>query len=490
MASNRSKCVIDDWRDRDLIDLHEVDYFRDSTKIINQVNVHINRGEVVALCGESGSGKSSLLNVMSGLAPGMIGGKLTGTRKIMGEIDVDQLFKTFANKIGMVFQNPDSQFINPDVYSELAFAMENMGIERDQMYRRINEMIKSFNFEELLHRPITSLSGGQKQLVACMASMILDPELYLLDEPTSNLDEQSIQLLSERLMTLKQRQKTIVIAEHRLDYLRDLVDRYIIMDHGQLLADIPSAQFWQHSTEYQERYHLRNLVKPQINLSVAPIQQSTENQITLKIDELKFQYPRTKMALKSSQLELNNQDVIGIIGENGAGKSTLLQLIAGLLKPKQGLFWLNQQKLSSKAKLRYSFVVMQNVRMQLFFESVKKELSNGTNEIKDNELIELLALQKLLKRRPQSLSGGQQQLVAIATALLSNKQFILLDEPTSGLDYETMLHLSQIINKIRQRKVLIIIVSHDLDFINMTCSQVIEMSHGEIKTMNRGQSND
>ncbi|WP_420835980.1 ATP-binding cassette domain-containing protein [Paucilactobacillus oligofermentans] len=196
------------------------------------------------------------------------------------------------------------------------------------------------------------------------------------------------------------------------------------------------------------------------------------------------------MALKSSQLELNNQDVIGIIGENGAGKSTLLQLIAGLLKPKQGLFWLNQQKLTGKAKLKYSFVVMQNVRMQLFFESVEKELGNGTNEIKNNELIELLSLQKLFKRRPQSLSGGQQQLVAIATALLSNKQFILFDEPTSGLDYETMLHLSQIINKIRQRKVLIIIVSHDLDFINMTCSRVIEMSHGQIKTMNRGQAND
>lgn len=473
-----------------MIELTNLSYQNESTDIIANVNLHIQAGEIVALCGESGSGKSTLLNIIGGLTPAIHGGQLTGERRIMGQSDMDQSFQTFAAKIGMVFQNPNSQFINPDVYSELAFAMENMGIERHEMQARIEQIVDLFEFDKLLYRPLTSLSGGQKQLVACMASMIMDPDLYLLDEPASNLDAKTVDKLTEQLLALKDKGKTMVIAEHRLFYLRPLVDRYIVMQDGQIVADIAATEFWQFSQKFQTKFQLRNLQRPQLALAENAISRESTSLIQYQISHLNFHYPHRKLSLQLPQMFMDNQDVIGIVGDNGAGKSTLVQLLAGLLKQRTGEFKLNQEQLTRKSKIRYSFVVMQQVRMQLFFESVAKELSNGGKQQLDSKLVASLGLTDLLTRRPQSLSGGQQQLVAIATALSSNKRIILLDEPTSGLDYGTLVKLSEIIKQIRQRNVLIVIVSHDLDFINMTCSRVIELEHGQIKNVNRGNIND
>lgn len=444
--------------------------------ILSDLNLNIKKGECVVVCGESGSGKSSLIRVLNGLVPELYDGQISGEFKSLTHQLPTEQFNDYVKEIGVVFQNPKTQFFMNDVYSELAFVMENYGYSREEMVGRIETISKNFNLSNFWNRKMTELSGGEKQRVAFASACMISHELFLLDEPSSNLDEKNIDILTDYLIWLKNNKQTIVIAEHRLYYLLPIVDRFILMKNGRIIGDYTKQELLSYSVQELSCLGLRTLRKPQINLTEKnDTLNNSANQ--LRCENLVYAYQKGKPIIEMNEMLLQSNGVTGLIGENGAGKTTLSHLLTGLLKPTAGSIFYNGKKQSRKDLIKKSFLVMQDVNFQLFFETVEKEITAKAKRLDLFEtVVETLQLDSLLDRHPQTLSGGEKQRVAIASAVLSGKEIIILDEPTSGLDLVHMNEVSQMIKKLNTFDIILLIISHDKEFINSSCHQIIELS--------------
>lgn len=451
--------------------------------ILNQLNIDIAPGECVVVTGPSGSGKTSLLNILSGLIPELYEGEITGNLVVNQTTLPTNKFYDYIKDIGIIFQNPKTQFFTSDVYSELAFPMENFGTPRLLMIERVKEIAQRLEIEPFLDREMLALSGGEKQLVALASSTMVPHNILLLDEPSSNLDAFAQKKLLHYLTELKNQGVTIVIAEHRLSYLKDLADRFILLDNGTLIKQLSKEDMLTTSNEELKQLGLRALnvpeFKPKLNTQN---NETTNHSLILTFRNVTYAYKKNYPdSLNVPHLTLSNEQIIGIVGENGAGKSTFSKIMTGLLKAKSGNILLNNKVVSPKELIKNSFLVMQDVNLQLFFESVEKELTlTPVKESQFNKITQKLHLTHLLERHPQTLSGGEKQRVAIASALLSGKKILVLDEPTSGLDLKNMLEVSDIIRWLKQAGILIVIISHDEEFINQTSDRILTFSHGEI----------
>ncbi|MDT2829409.1 ABC transporter ATP-binding protein [Vagococcus carniphilus] len=444
--------------------------------ILSELNLNIKKGECVVVCGESGSGKSSLIRVLNGLVPELYDGQISGEFKSLTHQLPTEQFNDYVKEIGVVFQNPKTQFFMNDVYSELAFVMENYGYSREEMIGRIETISKSFNLSNFWNRKMTELSGGEKQRVAFASACMISHELFLLDEPSSNLDEKNIDILTDYLIWLKNNKQTILIAEHRLYYLLPIVDRFILMKNGRIVGNYTKQELLTYSDQELSCLGLRTLRKPQINL-IEKIDTLNKSTNQLRCENLVYAYQKEKPIIEMSEMLLQSNSVTGLIGENGAGKTTLSHLLTGLLKPTAGSIFYNGKKQSRKDLIKKSFLVMQDVNFQLFFETVEKEITAKAKRLDLFEMVvETLQLDSLLDRHPQTLSGGEKQRVAIASAVLSGKEIIILDEPTSGLDLVHMNEVSLMIKKLNTFDIIFLIISHDKEFINRSCHQIIELS--------------
>ncbi|MBP1046100.1 energy-coupling factor ABC transporter ATP-binding protein [Enterococcus sp. BWM-S5] len=465
-----------------MIDLQNLSFSYPGQKaLLEDVNLSIASGEVVVLCGASGSGKSTLLKILNGLIPELYEGKLDGEGTILENDFLGIDFNAYVKEIGVVFQNPKTQFFTTDVYSELAFSLENYGVSRECIIERIQEITKLLGLEKLLGHSMFNLSGGQKQLVAFASACMLEHKLFLLDEPSSNLDEKTIDQLKSYIQQLKQQGFTIIIAEHRLHYLTELADRYLVMENGNIIGNHTKEVMIKQPPESLAALGLRPLLPTAIQpRTIQPLSINEANQL-LQCKDVSFHYPRKKSGIKIPNLTLDSGQIIGITGTNGAGKSTLFKLLSGITKPKKGTIWFNGQKMTPRQLIKESFMVMQDVNLQLFFESVEKEITAKAVDLSYfSTAVELLNLKYLLRRHPQTLSGGEKQRVAIATALLSGKKIIFFDEPTSGLDLKHMEEVSKTIRVLHKQHVLILIITHDKEFLSKTCHRVLAIEDGEI----------
>lgn len=463
-----------------MIRLAHVQVIREKRQVLTDLSLTIQSGEVIVLCGASGSGKSTLLNVLNGLIPELY------PATVSGEIQVDEIslpvadFSTYAQKIGVVFQNPKTQFFTTDVYAELAFSMENAGIEPRLIRQRIQEIACQFDITHLLSASVFDLSGGEQQLVALAAAAMLPHDLFLLDEPSSNLDDVAVAKLVHALKVLKRQGKTLVIAEHRLAYLTALADHYCLLEKGQIKGVYPSKEMAAFSPQQIHDLGLRQLQEP-IADHDHPTLDVSSHVLTIKGLKVKQSQKRhtRPWAVAIPELVLPMKQVIGITGPNGAGKSTMVQVLSGLKKAPKTSFQMNGQPWTQKQLLQNSFLVMQDVNLQLFFETVEKELLVRAEKQADFErVVSLLGLAKLLKRHPQSLSGGEKQRVAIGSALLSGKRLLFFDEPTSGLDLRQMEAVSTLIQQVAQEVDLLVVISHDQEFLQRTCPQIVRLSEG------------
>ncbi|MBO0472887.1 ABC transporter ATP-binding protein [Enterococcus ureasiticus] len=463
-----------------MIDLNDVTFaYEDQETIIQQVDLQVKTGEFIVLCGKSGCGKSTLLRILNGLIPELYTGELTGTGSVLDQELLTKEFNAYVRDIGVVFQNPKTQFFTSDVYSELAFAMENYGVAREEMIDRIDEITSLFSLEEFLERSMFHLSGGQKQLIAFASASMLKHRLFLLDEPSSNLDEATIEQLQDYLQVLKNQGMTIIVSEHRLYYLTDLADRYLVMDKGHIVESYTSHEMRAKSSSEIQAMGLRSLEQTSFKKGEEPAK--TEEKLSLACEGLDFHYRKQPSVLKIPSLTLTSSYITGIIGRNGAGKSTFSKLLSGLSKPKEGVITLNQQVMRPKELIKESFVVMQDVNLQLFFETVEKEISlNAKNTNEFDKIVAMLNLEPLLLRHPQTLSGGEKQRVAIASALLSGKKIIIFDEPTSGLDLMHMKEVSNTIRWLHQENILVLVITHDKEFLSQTCQRVLHFEKGTI----------
>ena len=380
-----------------------------------------------------------------------------------------------ARKVGSVFQNPKSQFFNLDTDSELAFGLENEGRPPDEIRKRVADTVDALHLKELQARNIFSLSGGQKQLLAFGSVYAMGPEIFVLDEPTANLDQDAIARLHDQIAGLKRQGRTVVIAEHRLYFLTDLIDRALYLRDGVLERTFTRKQFFALTDGEREALGLRTLIPVGCTLPAAAPAGAKEG---LSVEGLTCAYRKEPPVFQALSFSARPEEVVAITGPNGVGKTTLSRCLCGLTREQAGQIALNGRPLNRKKRQKAAFCVMQDVNHQLFSDSVWGECRMSAPDVPDSSLkgvLDSLHLLPFRERHPMSLSGGQKQRLAVATALLSEKPILIFDEPTSGLDYARMVEVSGVIRSLAQQGRIVLVVTHDQEFLQRACDRVLRL---------------
>ena len=495
------------------------------------IDLQVPAGQVVLLCGLSGCGKTTITRLINGLAPAYYAGALEGQVLIDGRDSASVTLYELSQKVGSVFQNPRSQFFSLDSTSEIAFGCENTGVPREEMYRRIGQVSRDLDMDNLLDRNLFALSGGEKQKIACASAAAMQPVIFVLDEPSSNLDLRSIANLKAVIRKWKEQGKTVVIAEHRLYYLMEAADRAIYMENGRIVQDVPIAEFLKVDTETLHRKGLRSqkaveytprctreafpegtfecapagkspafdcasvesppapeCVSPEEAFVCDPAEKPPVFERYVTFSGLAFSYGK-KCVLDIPELKIPSGAVTGVLGFNGAGKSTLARVICGLEKRAKGVLNDSGKSYTAKARLKKSYMVMQDVNHQLFTESVIEEilLSMDVSDVsgeaarqKALDILEAMNLSEFKEVHPMALSGGQKQRLAVASAIAADKEFLIFDEPTSGLDYAHMLDVAENITRLARAGKTVFIISHDPELIAACCNYLIFMDGGKL----------
>ena len=444
--------------------------YGNNKKVLKNISLNIKKGECILLTGKSGSGKSSIINSINGLAVRYGGASIDGSIRIRNKDIKNLKLYEISMLVSSVFQNPKTHFFNVNTTLELLFYLENIGLSRYEMDKRLTEMLNLFPIEHLLNRDIFKLSGGEKQILCIAASYISGTEIIVLDEPSSNLDEENIKVIKEMLVQLKDKGKTLIISEHRIFYLMDIIDRIFLIKDGKIQREYTKIDFMKLSTKKLNELGLRDKIKTK--LTVPEIKNS--GNFNVKNIEFKFNGVDNKLLLKNISFEMGK--IYGIVGTNGLGKSTLLRCLIGCERKSKDEIYLDGKRLSKTDRIKISSLVMQDVNHQLFTDSVISEVSLGIKNIEISyveDILKKLDLYELKDCHPMSLSGGQKQRVAIASVLCKNSKLLFFDEPTSGMDYHNMMNISHLINKCKNNKKIIFIVSHDQEFLNSIADYIV-----------------
>lgn len=446
---------------------------------LREINLKIADGECVLFCGRSGCGKTTVTRLVNGLIPQFYQGELRGRILVDGQEIGELPMYQIAAKVGSVFQNPRTQFFNVDTDSEIAFGIENQALPPKVLAERVAQTAKDLHIQELRNRNIFELSGGEKQKIAFASVYAMNPEIYLLDEPSSNLDMASIQELKEHLQLIKSQGKTILIAEHRLSYLMELADRIVYLEKGEVRKIFTPEEFRRLPQDARKCMGLRAVDLQEV---LPPADQLPAGKEMLKLCGVSLYYKK-RIILYNISLSAAKGEVIGVVGHNGAGKTTFSRALCGLHKDCDGQFLWDGQPMEHKARMKRSYMVMQDVNYELFADSVEAECSFGIRN-PDHALVETaleeLGLAVYRKRHPNTLSGGQKQRVAVAVSMVCGKDMLVFDEPTSGLDLDSMVQVAELIQRLSEMGKVIFIVTHDFEFVCRTCSRVLHLDEGEM----------
>lgn len=476
-------------------------------KSLKNINLNIEKGELLFITGKSGSGKSTLVRAVCGSIPNFYGGTISGGAYIE-DTEVDKIPDNIrAGKITMVFQDPERQLMMNKVHREIAFGLENIGVDEEQIKRRVYEAMEFSNITDLAFRDIKSLSGGQKQRVAITSAIAYLPQCIILDEPTSQLDPTSAEEVVNLVKKINEELGiTIIVAEHRIDRWFEAVNKIAVMSKGELI-------FYGNKPEFYKRNELSDFfptifnVAKVLKLEIMPeslkalrqeINEKAELKDALEIEsgigekviqmqELSCFYKNSE-AVKNVNLEINRGSFNCILGHNGAGKSTLLKAVMGIQPYKGKLNFEGKEikKLSIKAIAKDIGYVSQNpndyISKDTVYEELKFTLDNYgiKDEEKINEILKLLDLYGLRVRNPRDISGGERQRTAIASILVLEPKVILLDEPTRGLDRSLKKKLGGILKKLQKRGITVVLVTHDIEFAAEFGDNFILMSNGEV----------
>ncbi|NFG97120.1 energy-coupling factor ABC transporter ATP-binding protein [Clostridium sporogenes] len=454
-------------------------YSKETGISLKNINLTVKAGEFVVLTGKSGCGKTTLTRVINGLATKFYDGRLTGkvfiNNKDLKPIPLWQIGKT----VGSIFQDPRSQFFASLTEDEIAFGCENYGLHRSIIEKRIDNAIDKIGGQGLIGKQIYPMSSGEKQKIAIASVYAVNPFIYVFDEPSANLDMESVTKLKELMAMLKEKGHTVIVAEHRLYYLTELVDRFLYMNEGRIICEYTSEQMKNLNFNEVKYLGLRTS-----SLESLPYEGETalcSGKPSMETENIYFSYKKNNI-FSDLTIKAYAGDIIALIGHNGVGKTTLCKILCGLIKEQSGDVLFKGKPIKMRKRKDFAYFVGQNTDSQLFGESVEEELSlNKPNYIEKREIQRILKeydLWEYKSRHPASLSGGQKQRLTLAVADMINPNIFILDEPTSGLDGENMRRISSHLKDLSKKGKTILVITHDYEFALSTCNRAIKIANG------------
>ena len=485
-------------------------------KALNNINFSIDEGDFVLICGESGCGKSTLLrHLKPELSPH---GQVSGDIYYYSQKINDYSSKQIASEIGYVLQNPDSQIVTDKVWHELAFGLENMGLDTQSIRLRVAEMASFFGIQGWFRKNVNDLSGGQKQLLNLASIMAMQPKILILDEPTSQLDPIAAKDFIDTLVRInKELSTTIIMTEHNLEDIYSVCDKVIVMEDGKVICNDTNYKVVDILSGDKNHKMFKSLPTPskiynQLNgylegankspLTVKDCRQwlndsmdevtitklddteteinisKKDREIAIELKDVYFQYNKiSEPTIRDLSFKVYKGEIYSILGGNGTGKSTTLSLVARQRKPQRGKIFINNiemKKYNNKSLYENNLALLpQNPQSLFVFETVREDLEevlilkNKDREYIDKEVkrvSKLLDIEHLLEHHPYDLSGGELQRAGMAKVMLLNPKIILLDEPTKGLDAYCKEEIGKMLMKLRDMGVAIVVVSHDIEF--------------------------
>ncbi|WP_419726668.1 ABC transporter ATP-binding protein [Terrisporobacter petrolearius] len=497
---------------------------------LKNINLTIESGEFVVICGKSGCGKSTLIrHLKTVLTPyGKRQGDIYFQGKLLDLVDD----RTQSSQIGYVLQSPENQIVTDKVWHELAFGLESLGYDNNTIRLRVAEMASFFGIQTWFRKNVTELSGGQKQLLNLASIMAMQPSVLILDEPTSQLDPITA---SDFLKTIKKINEelgiTIVMVEHDLEEVFNMADRIILMDEGEVIIDdkpknvgkkvkqlmpdmfeaMPSPIKIASSLNINEtpitvkegRYFINELFANE-EVAYTRVEDDKEynniytDKVAIKIKDVWFKYEKNgNDIVKDLNFEVKEGEFSCIVGGNGTGKSTTVSLICGINKPYRGkveIFEKNIKEYKNKELFNNNIAILPQDPQSLFVKNtVEKDLyemfpklgmSKREKIDKIAKISKLVEIKDLLNHHPYDLSGGEQQRAALAKVLLLEPKLLILDEPTKGLDAHFKVKFAKIINKLIENKVTVVMVSHDIEFCASYAHRCALFFDGSIVTSN------
>lgn len=439
-------------------------YQGDIIATLKNINLKINKGDCVIITGLSGCGKTTLLRVINGLCPSVFCGVSNGNFKTDFYDYKDSSASSNSKYVGSILQNPKNSFLFPNAEDECKYSAKCICRSREEISFEFSNL--KAKYENLLsHEDILKLSSGESQILSILSSKLKKSKIIIMDEPTANLDITEIAELKKNIVELKKSGITIVIAEHRIGYLKDICDKVYIMQNGELKND--------------ENFEFRSQ-----NITFSRLTTIQNNVSKDHLDILNLSYKvKSKKILENINLSIKSGRVTAIVGKNGSGKSTLGKCIAGLLDSKKTIFALNNVILSKKDRLKNSYFCMQDTYHQMVTATVREEILLQNENLNDEEIsyfLDLIDMKDFENRHPSKLSGGQSLRLAVLLAYISNNKIVILDEPTSGLDFKRMKLICNLIKKMRTEGRIVILISHDLELLSQVSDEYILLEMGKL----------
>jgi energy-coupling factor transport system ATP-binding protein len=438
---------------------------------LNNINLFLGAGKACMLTGRSGSGKSTLLAAVSGLIPHYYGGTATGSVRVNGIVPADTDLGKMGAHAGLMLQNAEVQFLAPTVEEEIFLCLRCRDVEEASCSALVSAQLEKFGITDIKSASVLDLSEGQKQKTVLASLTALRPPLLLLDEPTANLDPRDIMNLKDILTDLKKEGMSLLIADHRLSWARDLCESFVLLENGYILRSGDFSEL--------EEIHAELCLRSPMPQEEKPLKEGGDG---VRVRELSFGYGKDEI-IKNLSCNIPFGKVTALSGPSGTGKTTFAKLLAGLLTPRCGDITFGG--LPVKKPAEHTCVVLQNSDHQLYMDSVIAEICLAANMNPKNgreaavSLLKDFGLNNLENRHPQSLSGGEKQRLSVAAGVATPADLVILDEPTSGLDGLNLRLMAAHIRRMAENGAAVLVITHDIELINLCADYKIQLRENE-----------
>jgi energy-coupling factor transport system ATP-binding protein len=492
--------------------------------VLEDVSFSINPGEFILLIGPSGCGKSTISLCLNGIIPHNIPGKLEGNIEVYGWRPLDREVHEMATRVGIVFQDADSQICNIFIGDEIAFGAQNLLVPKEEIFERMEEVLAAVGLSGMRDRPVFNLSGGQKQRLAIGSVLAMEPFIMVFDEPTANLDPQGTFEVHNLIRKLNKENKvTTIVIEHDISHFVEEADRIIVMDQGKIVLEGPPRDvFAKHSRYLRDElglwipgacafaveceskgysFQFFPLVTQEVRVedlkfkpgaTSATSRSVTAQEPIIDIRDVSFSYDPGKEVLHDVSLKVAENSILAIVGQNGSGKTTLTSLLIGLHRPDSGSIEVagidattaSIHDLSRKIGYVFQYPEHQFVTDTVYDEVAFSLRGAGFSESEVDrrvmDMLKIFQLDSFIDRHPFALSRGQKRRLSVASMLVLRPDIFILDEPTTGQDWRNVVNLMDILKGLHQEGLTIILVTHSMDLVAEYAERIVVMQSGKV----------